>query len=403
MAEAVGLVASAITLAALFKVCIEAFDAVQTYQAQELELKKLVLRLNVEKCRLYVWGQAMGLSRPSRHSHRRPLDDCPFQNTVKESLHLILQIFNDSSKIKDKYGCKEFAESMQIDHDGSDIIRKFAAPFKNFKVRGAPRGRQPNNALQKAQWVVRDRKKFQLLIQEVKELIDGLQDITERLSSTAQQDEAIYTRVMNIRDVDTLELVADVCEEDHPQIAYAASTRADSISMASTKCHRIAAWRSGIESEESDSTSIASLENLTVTELKHQISRLLRDKEEREARRATAVAAMGSGATTVEQQNENQKQAIVGLENERDFYFNKLRDIEIYTQTSVEEDPKLEKANDGWVKNIQGILYSTMEGFEISPDEDLQDHDAAIQAAEDGSALPAMSEVKNNDDATPLS
>lgn len=295
------MVASAITLAALFKVCIEAFDAVQTYHAQELELKKLVLRLNVEKCRLYVWGQAMGLSRPSRHSHRRPLDDCPFQNTVKESSHLILQMSNDSSKIKDKYGCKEFAESMQIDHDGSDIIRKFAAPFKHFKVRGAPRGTQPN-ALQKAQWVVRDRKKFQLLIQEAKELIDGLQDITDGLSSTAQQDEAIYTRVMNIRDVNTLELVADVCEEDHPQIAYAASTRADSISMASTKRHRIAAWRSRIESEESDNTSIASLENLTVTELKHQISHLLRDKEEREARRATAVAAMGSGATTVEQE-----------------------------------------------------------------------------------------------------
>ena len=54
MAEAVGLFTSVITLAALFQICIEAFDIVRTYQPQALELKKLVMRLNVEKCGLYV-------------------------------------------------------------------------------------------------------------------------------------------------------------------------------------------------------------------------------------------------------------------------------------------------------------------------------------------------------------
>ena len=136
MAEVVGVVASAITLAALFKVCIEAFDVICTYQAQEVELKKLVLRLNVEKCRLYVWGQVMGLSCPSHHSRLRPLDDCLFQHTVKESFHFILQVFHDSQKIEDKYGCKEFAQLLQTRNHGSDTIRKLAAPFKHFRIRG---------------------------------------------------------------------------------------------------------------------------------------------------------------------------------------------------------------------------------------------------------------------------
>ena len=385
MAEAVGLIASAVTLAALFKVCIEAFDVIRTYQTQELELKKLVLRLNVEKCRLYVWGQAMGLSRPSR---RKPLDECPFQATVKESLDFILEVFNDSHKIKDKYGCKEFARSMQIDNEGSEMIKKFSAPFKNFKIRGAMRGKQPD-MLKKAQWVVHDRKKFQLLIQEVKELIDGLQDITKGLSSIDRQDEVIYTRVMSIRDVDTLALVADVCEDDHPRIAYAASTRADSISMASTKRHNIAAWRSAIESEDSDTTSIASLENLTVTELKHQISRLLRDREEREARRAMAVPAAGSEQPTEQDENELQKNTIAGLERERDFYFGKLRDIEIYIFDSVSKDPGLEQADDGWVKTVQGFLYKIEEGFEPPKDPDAKDDVAAVQSKEEGSESSA--------------
>ncbi|KAI9462977.1 calponin homology domain-containing protein [Boletus coccyginus] len=53
-----------------------------------------------------------------------------------------------------------------------------------------------------------------------------------------------------------------------------------------------------------------------------------------------------------------------GLEKERDFYFAKLRDIEILVQQQVEA---LEGAGqpDDSLKEIQKILYSTEEGFEV--------------------------------------
>jgi hypothetical protein len=62
MAEIIGLVASGMTIAGLFKICVEAFDLIQTGRHQELDVKKLTLRLNIEKCRLYTWGQVMGLT-----------------------------------------------------------------------------------------------------------------------------------------------------------------------------------------------------------------------------------------------------------------------------------------------------------------------------------------------------
>jgi microtubule-associated protein, RP/EB family len=79
---------------------------------------------------------------------------------------------------------------------------------------------------------------------------------------------------------------------------------------------------------------------------------------------ATSVGGAGS-AGALRAENDTLKEAIAGLEKERDFYFSKLRDIELLLQTAVDQDPELEKDENGLVKNIQAILYSTEEGFEI--------------------------------------
>jgi microtubule-associated protein, RP/EB family len=87
-------------------------------------------------------------------------------------------------------------------------------------------------------------------------------------------------------------------------------------------------------------------------------------------RAAPRVGAAASGGGTgsaiaLRAENDTLKEAIAGLEKERDFYFSKLRDIELLLQTAVDQDPELEKDENGLVKNIQAILYSTEEGFEI--------------------------------------
>jgi RP/EB family microtubule-associated protein len=91
--------------------------------------------------------------------------------------------------------------------------------------------------------------------------------------------------------------------------------------------------------------------------------------------RAGGVKAGGAASAALQQENNTLKETVVGLERERDFYFSKLRDIELLVQQAVEEDPELEKPEDGLVKQIQTILYSTEEGFEIP--------DAAEQVVDD--------------------
>ena len=89
-----------------------------------------------------------------------------------------------------------------------------------------------------------------------------------------------------------------------------------------------------------------------------------------------AKAAVGGPASAALQQEvATLKETVVGLERERDFYFSKLRDIELLVQQAVEEDPELEKAEDGLVKQIQTILYSTEDGFEIPESEQVDDQE----------------------------
>lgn len=77
--------------------------------------------------------------------------------------------------------------------------------------------------------------------------------------------------------------------------------------------------------------------------------------------RARPAAGGGNSAGVAALQSElsTTKEAIGGLEKERDFYFAKLRDIELLLQNAIEADPELEKDDDSLVKHIQGILYST--------------------------------------------
>ena len=87
------------------------------------------------------------------------------------------------------------------------------------------------------------------------------------------------------------------------------------------------------------------------------------------ARRGTTPTTLAAGRIRTPQaggnssvllaENNQLKETIIGLERERDFYFSKLRDIELLVQQAVEADPEIEKDEDGLIKHVQAVLYST--------------------------------------------
>lgn len=125
----------------------------------------------------------------------------------------------------------------------------------------------------------------------------------------------------------------------------------------------------------------------------------------RRAPRATAASrASGSGggsgaggaaarrAEQLEAQVADLKLSVEGLERERDFYFGKLRDIEILLQS--QKDTK----DEALVKQVFTILYATEEDF-VVVDEETPESDGAADtgaAAPAGTGAPAVAEDKEN-------
>jgi len=89
------------------------------------------------------------------------------------------------------------------------------------------------------------------------------------------------------------------------------------------------------------------------------------------ARTRIAAGTSSASVSALNQEIATQREAITGLEKERDFYFHKLREIEVLLQQEIDDDPQLNPGDNPFVKRIQDILYSTEEGFEIPAETDV--------------------------------
>jgi len=77
---------------------------------------------------------------------------------------------------------------------------------------------------------------------------------------------------------------------------------------------------------------------------------------------------------TLQKELQEERNTIAALEKERDFYFGKLRDIEVLIQDTLTATPEMPEAP--FMKQVQGVLYNTEEGFEVP-----------LEGAEDEAAL----------------
>ncbi len=279
MAELLGAIASGITLVGLFKACIDAFDVIQNIRHHDSDYQRLAVRLEIEKARLYTWGEVMGLTDLPEGDRKSPLANHKFEDLIRKTLETIFLLFNDSDRLRDAYGCKaRVPRTFLPTVIESDSIEKLGSAFNRFRIRVSPSDKVPSR-LQKAKWAIHDHKKFVSLITELQTFIDGLKQITEPINSVSRQSDLIIKAIKGISDVRTHLLLADACREDYPEISEISSRASEIASMLTDDIETINQWKLTVEAANATDQTVGELESMTVTELKHRVLQLVQESK----------------------------------------------------------------------------------------------------------------------------
>ncbi|USP81618.1 uncharacterized protein yc1106_08892 [Curvularia clavata] len=170
------------------------------------------------------------------------------------------RLFQDLEKFQVRYGCKEVKETLSrrksTGLDDSDPMNDLAASFPHFYVPETSNTLskpQRTKVLTKVRWAIYGRKKFDGLIREVKDLVEGLQNITDSIFATSRQGGMLRFGIQQIKNLDTLEIISAACEEDYPDISDAATVKMDVMTVGNFQSQDVQDWLDGTQEAGDDS------------------------------------------------------------------------------------------------------------------------------------------------------
>jgi hypothetical protein len=234
-------------LASLFSLCVQCFDLIEVGKNIGGDYELLIVRLSIEKRRLMIWGEAVGILRPDANRDSL-LDEPETRKLVEQILENIHKLFGEADTLKSKYGLDTVSKRQDDPNnaiEGSVICSAAfkSSPIVQFQTRLFDyHGKAGLRAM--TRWAIRDSKKFAALIQNLKDLLDGLSQITTSSQTVVLKGQLIRQETESIPDLRTLQIIESTCSDtDWKTSASAASSYLTILNhMTSTKRADIYEW-----------------------------------------------------------------------------------------------------------------------------------------------------------------
>ena len=185
------------------------------------------MKLEYQQERLLVWGDLAGVCSEKQDSERIIAEsERKRQDLTKRCLESIHQLLKDTENLKTKYGVRAYtATNDTTPHSGIS-----ANALKRFRLR---LGRQSPgcSVLDKTRWAIHDASKFEKLIDDIRDLIDGL--TTKVPVSPELQEQKVQDDIASmVDDIQSLHLFQEACKNDYPKWWTAASAAIDASEVA---------------------------------------------------------------------------------------------------------------------------------------------------------------------------
>jgi len=207
--EAIGLT---IGIASLFSTCIDCFEIFQAVKDYDEYVDIILVKLDLEKTRLLIWGDGVGIMKRAGDGRAPELDDDSKAPTVQRCLERIKSLLSTFDTFQAEYGLRRSdptltQKSAVAQLLSSSSLAMFKLTARRFWVRNKA---SPSSILPKIKWAIHEKEKFEGLINHLKDFIDGLNEIVP--IQREMQDQIIQEDISAIIDVSQLRLIEAACE-----------------------------------------------------------------------------------------------------------------------------------------------------------------------------------------------
>lgn len=175
MAEAFGIAAGAISIAATFTACVDGFQYIRFGREFQRDCETSILQLSCARLRLARWGDAVNVLNDPKLG--RP-DATPEElQTVKKSLFQIIVLFDDSAKISRKYVLDAKSSGDDVSQlSDSDIDPPVVSLANKLKALATKR-QGGRSILKSAVWALYHRPQLNELITSINSLMNDVEEL----------------------------------------------------------------------------------------------------------------------------------------------------------------------------------------------------------------------------------
>ena len=230
----VGEALGVIGLVSLFSTCVECFGYFRASQRMERDCDILMVKLDIEKTRLLVWGTTIGLFNNDAVQSRNTVFDDPSTVTLLDRcLRNIESLLTDTEKLTKMYGVTTYSSPIdrEITFVSSSSMTLFQTACRRFWGRHASTMSKPTLS-SRTKWGIYKKETFQGFINDLKDLIDGLYQIAPVPREGV--DSVIEADIGSLTNVDQLRLVEAATENSYRAWSAVASSTIETSEMGTT-------------------------------------------------------------------------------------------------------------------------------------------------------------------------
>ena len=246
--EAAGLVFGATGFAAaLFSASVDCFNFVDSCRAYGRDYEMVLTKLDIEKTRLLQWGHGVGLCSGDPQNGVPGLDS---NQMVERVLNCICLLLTDADKLRSKYGMEtsEVSSSapsgdMAVTSVSRSRLLDFTKKYADFRRHIALRQKRTSTSAKMA-WAIRESSRFALLVNDLREYINGLYEIAQVPSR--DQRNMVREDIGHLSaDLGTLTLVEMACSDRGDDWSEIASMQVQASERGTQDGGEIMEWREG--------------------------------------------------------------------------------------------------------------------------------------------------------------